>query len=191
MVARRPTPGIRSPSVRTGGGGGRSTAGSAIQSRAKTGGIRSPHTQHRGQAMEAARRATGHVGRAQQAIRSGIGRGAKLAKVGTAAEAFRQRKRNVAQASTPQIKGGLTASQRTPAQKTGLTAAGRASLKQTPAQKQQRMASAQGRMGTLVSNFAKRQRGGTAAGAVSALSRPLNRKPTRGGSRGSSRSGGR
>lgn len=41
----------------------------------------------------------------------------------------------------------------------GLTASQRASLKQTPAEKKARMASAQGRMGTLVSNFAKRQRG--------------------------------
>ncbi len=67
-----------------------------------------------------------------------------------------------------------------------LTASQRASLKQTPAEKTARMDSAQGRMGTLVSNFAKRQRG--AAGAISSLSRPLKRKAT---SRGSSRSGGR
>jgi len=88
----------------------------------------------------------------------------------------------------------------------GLTASQRASLKQTPAQKQARMASAQGRMGTVVSNFAKRQRGektptgvgrpagsrmfpGRGAGAaISSLSRPLKRKTT---SRGSSRSSGR
>ncbi len=41
----------------------------------------------------------------------------------------------------------------------GLTASQRASLKQSPAEKKARMASAQGRMGSLVSNFAKRQRG--------------------------------
>jgi len=98
----------------------------------------------------------------------------------------------------------------------GLTASQRASLKQSPAEKKARMASAQGRMGTLVSNFAKRQRGEKtptgvgrpsaratagklfgrkgpaagpgAAGAISSLARPLKRKPT---SRGSSRSSGR
>lgn len=41
----------------------------------------------------------------------------------------------------------------------GLTASQRASLKQSPAEKKARMASAQGRMGKVVSNFAKRQRG--------------------------------
>lgn len=43
--------------------------------------------------------------------------------------------------------------------KPGLTASQRASLKQSPAEKKAGMASAQGRMGSLVSNFAKRQRG--------------------------------
>ncbi len=41
----------------------------------------------------------------------------------------------------------------------GLTASQRASLKQSPAEKKARMASAQGRMGKVVSNFAKRMRG--------------------------------
>jgi hypothetical protein len=92
----------------------------------------------------------------------------------------------------------------------GLTASQRASLKQTPAEKKARMDSAQGRMGTLVSNFAKRQRGEKtptgvgrpdvlgklfgrtsgargAAQAVSSLSRPMKRKATRTASRSSSR----
>ena len=66
-MARR-SPGIRSPSVRTG------RTGSAIVGRAKATGIRTPPTQNRQLPMERARKATGNVGTPQQKIRS-VGRG--------------------------------------------------------------------------------------------------------------------
>lgn len=135
-MARR-TPGIRSPSVRTG------SPGSAILTRAKATGIRTPKTQNRQLPMDRARRATGNVGTPQQKMRSVIG--GKVVTSSKSADAMRMQQRKPASSlagAKPGIAGIATAS---------------------------------------------RQMGSPAASAIASLARPLKRKPTRGGSRGSSR----
>jgi len=84
----RRTPGIRSPSVRTG------SPGSAILTRAKATGIRTPRTQNRQLVMDRHRRATGNVGKPQQKIRSVIG--GKVVTSSKSADAMRMQQRKPA-----------------------------------------------------------------------------------------------
>ncbi len=100
-MARR-SPGIRSPSVRTG------NPGSAILGRAKAGGIRSRPPRNTQRVIEQHRKATGNVGKPQQKMRS-VGRGGKVVTSSKSADAMNMQQRKPASsiAALPSQKMGL------------------------------------------------------------------------------------